>query len=442
MSGRTWTIEMMWDCSHCGTRNPGMKGSERESLKCSNCGGEKTNEPWVMPDSPATAPHLTGELDRKARAGANWTCTYCKGESREGHTACEVCGADRYPVDPRFMVGPTHVETAVAAPSPAVVKKAQEPTAPKAPKAESLEEALSDIHVKSPVEGGYRAPSYMAPPRRPDPIEDDEPAAPSWFSTIDTELVFKLVLGVGSAVLFVWLMVWLFTPNTTVTNVDSMTWNRERILQERHNYAGEGWRTQAPSGVYSWDHCETRQNGTENCHPHDCNCRDVSYECNCTGGNSYECNCTTSSNCSTSCSSNSNGSATCRERCSPTRSCSTCTTPRVCQTCSRRECSTCYDQCPVYAEWCSYHYHQWDQLSQARTAGRGHGAVWPDLDVRGPLQRILSSEEYTVRFTDTRSDRTWVKTYSFSAYERFNISQHWNTEWTRAGGFTLLGIAR
>ena len=56
MSERTWTIEMMWDCAHCGTRSPAMKGKERESLKCSNCGGEKTNEPWVMPDAPHTAP--------------------------------------------------------------------------------------------------------------------------------------------------------------------------------------------------------------------------------------------------------------------------------------------------------------------------------------------------------------------------------------------------
>jgi len=315
--------------------------------------------------------------------------------------------------------------------------------APAALEAESLEEALADIHIKSPVEGGYRTPSYEAPHRTPHPVEDDDDdKVQSWFSSIDSELVFKVILGLGGVALFIFLMVWLFTPNSTVTNVDTMTWSREKILQERHSYAGEGWRSQAPAEVYSWDHCETRQSGTENCHPHDCNCHDVNYECNCTGGNSYDCNCTTDPGCSTTCSSNNNGSATCTERCSPRTSCSRCTTPRVCSQCSRRECSTCYDQCPVYAEWCSYHYYQWDQIGQARTAGNGHGAVWPDLDVRGPFQRILTSEEYTVRFTDLRSERTWVRTYSFSAYERFNIGQHWNTEWTRAGGFTLRGLAR
>lgn len=267
-----------------------------------------------------------------------------------------------------------------------------------------------------------------------------EPVTPSWLSTLDSELVFKVILGVGGAALFVWLLVWLFTPNTTVVSVGTMTWNREKVLQERHSYAGEGWRSQAPGEVYSWDHCETRQNGTENCNPHECDCRDVNYECNCTGGDSYECNCTTTNNCSTTCSSNSNGSATCSERCSPTRSCSTCRTPRSCSTCSRRECSTCYDQCPVYAEWCSYHYYRWDQISEAAARGNGHGAVWPDLSAQGPLQRIVATELYSVQFTDTRSHRVWVRDYPFSTYERFDVGQHWNAEWTRAGGFTLKGL--
>lgn len=435
MIERTWTIQMMWDCSHCGTRNPGMEGKERESLKCPTCGGEKTNEPWVMPDSPHTAPPLTGELDRRARAGANWTCVFCKGESRQGHPLCEVCGASRYAEtfsDPSPVETPTVTPTVTPTPAVETPKPKVEPTP--APAVRHEPTVMVNSYARQTSSSPYRG---GGPYRSSDPIEDDEPGVSSRLSTLDSEMVFKAIIGVGCAVLFIWLMVWLFTPNTTVTTVATMTWSREKVLQERHSYAGEGWKAQAPGEVYSWDHCETRQNGTEDCNPHDCNCRDVSYECNCSGGNSYECNCTTSNNCSTSCSSNGNGSATCSERCSPSRSCSTCTTPRVCSTCSRRECSTCYDQCPVYAEWCSYHYYQWDQLSQARTAGNGHGAVWPDLDVRGPLQRILTSEEYTVRFTDTHSDRAWVKTYSFNAYERFNIGQRWNVEWTRAGGFTL-----
>lgn len=31
---REWFIEMFWACKHCQTRNPGMSGAERESLRC------------------------------------------------------------------------------------------------------------------------------------------------------------------------------------------------------------------------------------------------------------------------------------------------------------------------------------------------------------------------------------------------------------------------
>jgi len=414
MSERTWTIEMMWDCSHCGTRNPGMTGEERESLKCTNCGAEKTDESWVMPDSPLTAPALTGELDRKARAGANWTCRFCNGESRADRTECEVCGAARDEEPPKQVVPE-------ASPVPA------KPARP-----------VSPVRPTTPVRPVKVASSTKEPTPYRSLYEPDEELR----SGVDSETVFKFVVGVGAAILAIWLMVWAFTPNSTVVAVNTMTWSRERVLLERHSYTGEGWRSSAPSGVYSWDHCETRQRGTESCNPHSCNCRNESYQCNCTGGVSYECRCTTRNNCSRSCTSNRNGSATCSERCSPSRSCSTCRTPRQCSTCSRRVCSTCYDQCPVYAQWCQYRYYRWDRVSQARTAGNEHGAVWPNLNAQGPLQRIESTESYTIRFTDTRSDRAWVRDYSFDAYERFNLGQRWNIEWTRAGGFDLKGLAR
>lgn len=395
----TWNIEMMWDCSHCGTRNPGMSGKERESLKCSNCGTEKTEEPWVMPDSPETAPRLTGELDRLACAAANWTCPFCKGESRSTHNACEVCGATRY--------AETFSEPFREVPPPSPAERDQTPNPPR--------------------EGGpYRSFSR--------PVEEPPPSR----RVVDSGLAIKFVLAAAVAVLFGGMGVWALSPNLTIANVSRMTWARGRVLQERHSYSGEGWRSDAPEGVYSWDQCETRQSGTVACRPHDCNCRQESYRCNCTGGGSYDCDCRRSTE--TSCSTLRNGSARCTRTTRTT--CSRCTTPRRCDRCNRTKCDTCYDRCPVYADWCSYRYYRWDQIGQARMGGEGHGAVWPDLDVRGPYQRILSSEEYTVRFNDTRSERTWVRSYSFGEYERFNVGQHWNAEWNRAGGFSLKGLSR
>jgi hypothetical protein len=76
-------------------------------------------------------------------------------------------------------------------------------------------------------------------------------------------------------------------------------------------------------------------------------------------------------------------------------------------------------------------------MARLRTAGQGHGAVWPNVEARGSEQRVLESEDYRVRFNDESSDRTWTRSYSFTRYEGFNLGQRWDAEWTRAGTFTL-----
>jgi hypothetical protein len=375
-----------------------------------------------MPDDVEnSAPHLTGDLDRRARAGANWTCRYCKGESRNDHDLCEVCGAPRATSD-HMGRAPEPREDLHLGARPEPVKASEKPVQP-------MVDTVTPVVMPVPPRDPF---VRLDTPEAPD--DDMEAMQSRWVSRFDPEVALKLLGAVVGTGLFVLLMVWLFTPNATTARVASMNWSRDRTLQERHDYNGEGWRDQAPPMVFSWDHCETRQRGTERCHPHDCNCHDVSYECNCTGGDSYDCRC--HNVCRRSCSSNRNGSATCSEDCN--RECDTCTNPRRCQSCSRRECDTCYDQCPVYAEWCQYRYHQWDDMQHLRTAGSGRdGVVWPDLEARGPLQRVMEAEEYRVRFTDTKSDRVWNRTYSFAQYERFDVGQMWDVEWTRAGTFTL-----
>ena len=425
----TWTIEMFWDCRYCGTRCPGMQGKERGSLRCTHCGAEKADEPWLMPDAPETAPHLTEEYDRKAKLGPNWACQYCNDhtENRADKTVCDGCGAPRYKVD--YSQDDKPVDAPVA--SPHVQDAPRDiPLSP------------GEVILTPPVDCTLQTPNLSHTPiedthdHRPSPSERSFSYGMSFGGEVEktginTELVFKIILGVGVAALTIGLLVWLFTPNTTTAHVTTMTWSRTQVLEERHSYAGEGWQRQAPPLVYSWDHCETRQDGTERCHPHDCNCHSVPYECNCTGGDSYECNCTTSA---PSCTSNRNGSATCT---SGSRSCSTCRTPRSCSTCSRTECDTCYDQCPVYAQWCAYHYYQWDIMATQHTEGNGHGAVWPNLEAQGDLQRVEATEDYHVIFHDDHSDQTWNRTYDFGRYDQFNVGEDWNIEWTHAGGFTL-----
>lgn len=425
---------MLWQCAHCQSLNPGMSGNERESLKCKNCGAEKADEPWIMPDSPEHAKALEGELDRKARLGPNWACKFCKAESRADRKTCEVCGATRAetPRPPAPAVRRTN-SSATAAPAHVPLGPPREP-----PPYEDEPSVHVDPIVSRPTAPPAKAweavTSYRQAPLVEPPPPSDLPDVMTHYEPWD---IIKVILGVLFVAMIGWFIYWIFSPNETTVRISRMSWSRERRLEERHDYAGEGWRRQAPPLVYAWDACETRQSGTERCHPHDCNCGDERYECNCTGGSSYSCNCRRS--CRTSCSSNRNGSASCSESCS--ESCSTCTTPRRCSTCSRRRCDTCYDQCPVYEDWCRYRYHQWDRMAQQRTAGEGRECAWPALEAHGPLQRIQADERYTVRFDDTGSPRTWTRDYDYARYEGFEVGQRWRVGWTRAGGFTLRGRA-
>ena len=92
---RDWFIEMFWTCKHCQTRNPGMAGEERESLRCVTCGAEKSTEEWEMPDAAETAAALSGDALRKAKLAPNWHCLHCRTESRANKLLCEECGAPR-----------------------------------------------------------------------------------------------------------------------------------------------------------------------------------------------------------------------------------------------------------------------------------------------------------------------------------------------------------
>lgn len=401
--GRSFTIQMFWNCPSCGQkRNPGMTGMERDSLRCVNCGYEKQeSDEWIMPDSPELQPHLEGEPDRKARAGKNWTCKFCHKESRQDHDDCEICGAPR------------------RAPEKQPEKVLTEPLTNK----EVFEKVAK--RELTPKQG---AEAMLAYDKQFDPRE----------KVLDTARRTALpilggALGVG---LLIWLVVWLVTPRETDVHVRDMHWTRSEVLQERHDYAGEGWQDREPGGVFE-ETCSPRQRGTHDCNPHDCRCHPETYDCRCTGGDSYSCRCHES--CRTSCSSNRNGSATCSESCST--SCDTCYTPRRCDTCSRTVCDTCYDQCPTIVNWCNYRYHQWDTLDQHALDRHDNQPVWPSppFVAQHSLQRVDREESYNVQFVDDEDvTRRWDRGYTAEQFVMFQMNQRWHVRYTHAGSFELV----
>ena len=365
----------------------------------------RSTEEWEMPDAPETAEALSGKSLDRAKLSPNWHCLHCGTESRADKSRCEECGATRG-TSLEVQTPEAHADDATAR--------------------------------NEPLDGGYRAPARKPDPPAP-PLRPRVPLRAEGFEIARPSTPWaKIALGTTAAFLGVWFFVWLLSPNRAVARVMQMRWERHAVLSVMHDHQGEGWRGDAPAMVFEWTRCETRQHGTHACNPHNCNCRNVGYDCNCTGGDSYSCNCSPS--CSTSCTSQRNGSARCRRTCR--RVCDTCRTPRRCSTCYRTVCSTCWDQCPTMEQWCRYRYHQWDVVNQGHTQGDGHTARWPDLQANGDRERLERTETYRVNFADTASTRTWQVVPDFGRYETFNVGERYRVEWTRAGGFSVLGRER
>ena len=164
-----------------------------------------------------------------------------------------------------------------------------------------------------------------------------------------------------------------------------------------------------PGGAFDVS-CVSRQRGTEDCNPYACRQRRESYQCR-----PRQCNC--SNNCVTQ----SNGYSRC------TKSCSTCY-----DTCYREVHDTCYKQCPVYEDWCTYKYYEWPVISEKQDGGDAHEVRWPPMKKTGPHQRIDRHERYLVKFK--RDEDVWkLKPKSLKDFKKYTRGHYWRIKTNRAG---------
>lgn len=84
-------IELTWVCTSCQHRNRG-----RDKV-CAGCGDAKdASERFEMPGDTAAAASVTDPaLLAAARAGADWRCTFCRGDNRALDAVCKRCGSAR-----------------------------------------------------------------------------------------------------------------------------------------------------------------------------------------------------------------------------------------------------------------------------------------------------------------------------------------------------------
>ena len=403
-------VETEWNCTSCGTKNPGR------NLNCGNCNNPKEKaekkENYRLPENLDAAIVTDEALLATFNAGANWSCPNCGSDQRRPDGNCSQCGAG----NPE--------------------KPADEPTQDRGrewspePPAEPIPEPVTTHET-------VRADPYAASQR---PFEPE-------FTPPNQAAGIVVVAGaVAGIVGFIGLLFFLFWPRDVVANVESVNWSYVATLHQRQVNAGEGWRKNEPSGTYG-ESCKTKKNGTKNCNPHDCNGKmkfDTCYDqCPRTGTekcNKHDCNCHVDRS---SCKEDGAGGADCDEVCDdcydqcPRTGTDDCN-PHDCN--GRMVYETCYDQCDVFEDWCAYSYDTWPAIATKTTAGNTVETFWPDLSAAGNDQRLERSESYQVRFTDGTDHWKHVPD-GLASFQCFRPGTRWNATVSIGGGISPIAPA-
>jgi len=363
---KVWYIENKWSCDSCGS-------SEQlgRHLECTNCGAPKKKDVIDRIGDPDTeTPIIDLARVREAKAGANWICEYCGKQERTLHGKCRYCAGEKE----------IEAET---------VNSSQRRTG-------GLRYTPKETLEEQPESVAARIPSVK--PRR-------------WWHRRKNQAAAVLIAAV--TVMVTWLGYWLFVPMEVDAKVTQVSWEYTKHLKQRETHHGSDWEDSRPSSHFN-DQCETRQRGTENCHPYNCNPRQQSSSCR-----PHECNC------SNVCTDQGNGYSSC------TQSCSTCY-----DTCYETVYDTCYEQCPVYDEWCEYDYYTWPIIQTEVSSGvNNHDMKWPILETSQEHQKIESISKYGVKFQDTEdSGEKWDHSpETADEFITYLTGDYWKIKVNRAG---------
>jgi hypothetical protein len=406
----TWIVENTWLCPTCQAQNRGRY------MRCQTCGQDRPKESQDIIPNPDSAPQVSDtELLALAYQAPNWECHFCHSQTRDQYGKCQVCGAENNKSSNDLNVLSTH-------PSP-------QPE----PAAAGMEQQDPEVdQTLVTTSGSVKGKSYWIIPLKPFtmPLDQFERECKNglkqsknklkqfkrrftsterlhfWIKRNKTKLFWAV--GISTALgLLIGLLIYLIVPRIVLAPVTSLYWKRTTTIEQRFTKSGEGWGS--PIGAFN-SSCHTRQRGTENCHPRQCNPHSQTYNCN-----PRQCNC------SNSCTSNKNGFSTC------SRSCSTCYS-----SCSRTVYDTCYDQCPVYDNWCIYNYYSWDQVFSSKASGINHKVYWPKVPELKPLQRYHYEQSYGAIFKIEHDEWNFV-TANVTEFNRYNVKDVWKIKVNRAG---------
>jgi hypothetical protein len=472
----SWIIMHDWKCSipNCGFVNKGT------SDNCENCGKpyeEKDGE--ILPDS---FDKKNAIKDPKAvqrfSFGEDRNCAYCGACQPLVNKVCSICGNKVEFEKPKSSkVGQVTFSSEQEdgddkSPLPVVIHYPQNDPKSEVSKKynytkidhESDDEVLNlaEVRLKNNQE---RSKIMKSLQRRSDMVR----------------VAGIVVLALATFALLLYFVL----PSSKQMKIIQTSWTDTITVYQRTVEHGANW--QNHHGFPAHNHilsCESRFYENVSCHPYNCRPHQENYDCNpyqCnpysvreqTGSHQESYSCTTTCSRSkdvchneTVCTNNGNRSSTCTSvpRCNRERETYSCpgtcqrTIPeytmvqhwRTCQhTCTRTVYDTCYEQCPVYDNWCSYTYPVWN-LSQTQVLSERN-----NINVRKPnftttsginctnsgndfeQSVYLSSngfahdcyqETTTFSVTFQTLDRSMTRTYvpeTFGSFLRFRNHQIW-----------------
>lgn len=365
-------IEMHWHCATCAHDNRGR------DLNCANCGKPRVDEEYLMPGDTSSATTVTDPaLLRKATAGSNWSCHYCRSSQRRLDGSCARCGA------------------------PAAEAEQERESGTLKPTTESSPEASTDPDEPAPRLPWYRNESYRS-----------------------ALLIGAIALAIAA------LSWWLLVPHAVSVRVSAVYW-RHAVAIERYSVVREeGWypagdaltTTNEGPRVHHYDH---RRVGSHTEY------YSVQVACGET--------CTPiPHSCSESCSSNKNGFATCRTSCTGGgQSCSTkyCSERRSRSVDDYRD----FPIYQPYFSWTAWRWHHQRDValsgtttetrwpSSERDEHLGEGLVRGEQEREG-----AHSSDYRVTFTNS-ADSWHTSPNSEAVFHAYAVGGAWEIKVDRLG---------
>lgn len=240
--------------------------------------------------------------------------------------------------------------------------------------ARAFDHDLPPVNITVTAAPNYTAP--VPPPPRRVAEEDLVPMKRSWFATIDTEAVFKTIIGLACTAAVIAVLVVLFGSHSDTVQVRAIHWERTRAVEVLREHQEEDWDDEIPAEGYNKRNCERRDHGSESC-----NCRR-----------------------------DSNGRETC----------DSCTVyDDWCQYTIRA-----WDRTweATLNGWS--HNERWPQVDQRAIDRAGADA-----------HRIADEATYAVQFEG--SGRSWRREYGVGEFQAFELGDRYLVTWSHAGEFRL-----